>query len=169
MGLLKQLKEKSIVKSLQNDINQRRIVIPASKNVKSILICLKEYSDQPISEVQNHFPQAIIEVIYTISLGKDIVNPPHSHFYSSKLLGFSHFKSNEIEKLLLTPFDVLIDFTELPTDIDYFVKNNISMLKVGFISSKKNYLYDLLIQTDSNIHESMSQLVKQLNMLSNGK
>ena len=165
MGLINNIKKKLL--NHKTDRNRKVEILPIEK-VHNILIVINDSENFQI--IKNHllvvFQKSKITTLSYRDKKNDSSNGFHYSFHTSDI-GLGKIKNERLIGLINTNFDLMIDFTSKPTELDYFVQKSNCTLKLGNLHSSKNYLYDLLIEKGNSNSDFIENIKTQILLLSN--
>jgi len=165
MGLFDTFKIKLILKKIKSSSDTRTIKILSLKSYKSILVISDKNEDAFVTQLKSIFDNSKFTTLYNRE-DKEDQSTLNNYTYHISDLGFGSIKNDKLLQVLNINFDAVIDISQKTLELNYFVKNSKSTLKIGDIHATKNYLYDLLVDQIDSKTEFIDNIKRQINILS---
>ena len=165
MGLFDAFKIKMILKKIKSTSESRVIKISPTNSYKSTLIISDQVDESFNTYLATVFEKSKFTTLSNRKEKKDDSSANHYTYHISDL-GFGNIKNDRLLNLLNTQFDLVIDISIKTKELNYFVKNSKSSLKIGDLNASKNYLYDLLVDEIDSKTEFIDNIKRQINILS---
>lgn len=167
MGLFDNYKIKALLKKSKAISTKREICILPIEAYHSILIVQNEENPELKSKIESLFTNSKVTLL-TSRKTKESLESKNNYIYTYHVsdLGFGKIANDKLIGLINTNFDLVIDFSDKITEFNYFVKCAKASLKIGYLHSTKNYLYDLLVEKGTTDSDYIENIKLQINTLS---
>lgn len=165
MGLFDNIKRKFLNKKIKSSNEVREIRIQPIEKYRNIIIISNSSNHDLLIQLSKLFQLAKISIVY---LRKEKEDKSKNNEYTVNIVDFAmnYLKNEKLNTLVAEKFDLLIDLSDNKTELNFFVKNIQSLLKIGKYNSPKSYLYDLLIEFGSNSTDFIQNINKHINIFS---
>lgn len=162
------LKNTFLKKRSQN--NQSRAVwLKPMAAIRSVLLVTNNEDKSAKKLLEEQFPKSKVHHLYHREIKEDRSVGFYYTVHKSDFNLTGNLKNDKLKNLENFNYDLLLDLSQNSELLDYFIKKSDAACKIGKFGSQKADSYDLMVNFGSKNSESVMNIIKQLNALTNNE